>query len=75
MALRDELPPKRHNGSICTIKVLLDSLNPKTRAELVELIADVAVGTVQLSELAKAKKWDVSYASIKRHRSGQCLCR
>lgn len=73
MSLRDELDDKKQQT--CFVYRLLDGLDPDTRGELEELLADQSITSTSLARLAVKKGWNVGETSFQRHRSGRCKCR
>jgi Tfp pilus assembly ATPase PilU len=73
MSFRDEVTIEiRTNGTICKTCRIIASLDPKERAEVVEVLADPNMISEAISRAMTRRGWKVGGSAIRKHRQ-TCL--
>jgi Tfp pilus assembly ATPase PilU len=73
MSFRDEVTTEiKTNGTICKTCRIIASLDPKERAEVVEVLADPNMISEAISRAMTRRGWKVGGSAIRKHRQ-TCL--
>lgn len=74
MGLLDEVEAEtRYGGSACSVRVVLDAMKPKERAEWEDVLASDAQHSA-ISRVAARHGLGLSKGALQRHRNGDCRC-
>lgn len=64
----------RRAGAVCTVSIVLSSMEPGYRAEVEEALADPTIQGTAISRVLAQDSFKVSGLTISRHRRGDCVC-
>lgn len=74
LSLDDFTAASRPSRPVCTVRKVMEVLDPKDREVLAAAFASSDVTTVAIRQVLKANGHDLSQHTVARHRRGGCSC-